>query len=43
LAVHVVILVLWRYRVSYWDPVLLLYGVFGASQIFPFRTGFGRA
>jgi len=30
-AVHVVILVVWRFRVPYWDPVLLLYGVFGAG------------
>ena len=30
MAVHVVTLVSWRYRVPYWDPVLLLYGVFGA-------------
>jgi 4-amino-4-deoxy-L-arabinose transferase-like glycosyltransferase len=30
-AAHVVILVVWRYRVPYWDPVLLLYGVFGAG------------
>ncbi|HEY3172148.1 MAG TPA: hypothetical protein VGK86_06160 [Thermoanaerobaculia bacterium] len=28
---HVVILVVWRFRVPYWDPVLLLYGVFGAG------------
>ncbi len=27
---HVAIIVVWRYRVPYWDPVLLLYGVFGA-------------
>jgi 4-amino-4-deoxy-L-arabinose transferase-like glycosyltransferase len=30
MAVHVAIIVVWRYRVPYWDPVLLLYGVFGA-------------
>jgi len=28
--VHVALQVVWRYRVPYWDPVLLLYGVFGA-------------
>jgi len=33
MAVHVCILVLWRYRVSYWDPVLLLYGVPAAARI----------
>jgi len=32
MAVHVVILVVWRFRVPYWDPVLLLYGVFGAGD-----------
>ena len=30
MAAHVAILVVWRYRVPYWDPVLLLYGVSGA-------------
>ena len=30
MAVHVATVVAWRYRVPYWDPVLLLYGVFGA-------------
>jgi hypothetical protein len=32
MAVHVAIIVVWRYRIPYWDPVLLLYGVFGAAQ-----------
>jgi hypothetical protein len=27
----VLALVVWRFRVPYWDPVLLLYGVFGAG------------
>ncbi len=27
---HVALQVVWRYRVPYWDPVLVLYGVFGA-------------
>lgn len=27
---HVLLIVVWRYRVPYWDPVLLLFGVFGA-------------
>jgi 4-amino-4-deoxy-L-arabinose transferase-like glycosyltransferase len=31
MAAHVLLLVVWRYRVPYWDPVLLLYGVFGAG------------
>jgi len=31
MAAHVVLSVLWRYRVPYWDPVLLLYGIFGAG------------
>jgi hypothetical protein len=34
-AVHVLVLVLWRYRVPYWDPILLLYGARGAADIFP--------
>ena len=28
MAVHVAVIVVWRYRVAYWDPVFLLYGVF---------------
>jgi 4-amino-4-deoxy-L-arabinose transferase-like glycosyltransferase len=31
MAAHVLLLVVWRYRVPYWDPVLLLYGAFGAG------------
>ena len=31
MAAHVLVLVVWRYRVPYWDPVFLLYGVFGAG------------
>jgi hypothetical protein len=27
---HLAMLVLWRYRLACWDPVLVLYGVFGA-------------
>lgn len=30
MAAHVLTLVSWRYRVPYWDPVLLLYGSYGA-------------
>jgi len=33
MVVHVAVLVVWRYRVPYWDPVLLLYGVFAASRL----------
>lgn len=33
MAAHVAIIVVWRYRVPYWDPVLLLYGVFGAGRL----------
>jgi hypothetical protein len=29
--VHVLLLVLWRYRTPYWDPILLLWGVYGAG------------
>jgi len=32
MAAHVAIIVVWRYRVPYWDPVLLLYGVWGAAR-----------
>lgn len=35
MTVHVLVLVVWRYRVPYWDPVLLLYGVFGAGTLLP--------
>ncbi len=35
MAVHVLVLVVWRYRVPYWDPVLLLYGLFGAGTLLP--------
>jgi hypothetical protein len=30
--VHVTFLVLWRYRIPYVDPILLLFGLFGASD-----------
>ena len=32
-ALHVLVLVLWRYRVPYWDPILLLYGAFGVARL----------
>jgi hypothetical protein len=31
MALHLALLVLWRYRIPYVDPILLLWGVFGAS------------
>lgn len=31
MAAHVLLQVVWRYRVPYWDPVLLLYSVFGGG------------
>ena len=30
MAIHVLFLVLWRYRIPYWDPILLLYAPAGA-------------
>jgi 4-amino-4-deoxy-L-arabinose transferase-like glycosyltransferase len=33
LASHVALIVVWRYRIPYWDPVLILYSVFGAGRI----------
>jgi hypothetical protein len=33
MAVHVALLVVWRYRVPYWDPVLLLYAPAGAARL----------
>ena len=38
IAVHVAILVLWRYRVPFWDPILMLYGVPGAARWLPPAT-----
>jgi 4-amino-4-deoxy-L-arabinose transferase-like glycosyltransferase len=35
MAAHVMTLVSWRYRVPYWDPVLVLYGTFGAGTLLP--------
>jgi hypothetical protein len=32
MALHVALLVLWRYRIPYVDPILLLFGLFGASD-----------
>jgi 4-amino-4-deoxy-L-arabinose transferase-like glycosyltransferase len=32
MALHVTFLVLWRYRIPYVDPILLLFGLFGASD-----------
>ncbi|MCA1579989.1 MAG: glycosyltransferase family 39 protein [Acidobacteria bacterium] len=33
LASHALIIVVWRYRIPYWDPVLLLYGVPGGARL----------
>ncbi|MEP6768648.1 MAG: glycosyltransferase family 39 protein [Acidobacteriota bacterium] len=33
LASHVLIIVVWRYRIPYWDPVLLLYGAPGGARL----------
>ena len=33
MAAHVVILVVWRFRVPYWDPILVLYGAYGAGTL----------
>jgi 4-amino-4-deoxy-L-arabinose transferase-like glycosyltransferase len=33
LASHVALIVVWRYRVPYWDPILVLYGVGGAGWL----------
>ena len=33
MAAHVVVIVVWRYRVPYWDPVLLLYAVPGLARL----------
>ena len=30
MVVHVALQVVWRYRIPYWDPILILYGVFAA-------------
>jgi Dolichyl-phosphate-mannose-protein mannosyltransferase len=35
MAAHVLTIVSWRYRVPYWDPVLILYGAFGAGTLLP--------
>ena len=33
LAAHVVFIVVWRYRIPYWDPVLLLYAAPGGARL----------
>jgi hypothetical protein len=33
MAVHVLTLVVWRYRVPFWDPILLIYGMAGAGRL----------
>jgi hypothetical protein len=36
---HVALQVVWRYRVPYWDPILILYGAFGAARPMTVSTG----
>ena len=43
MASHLLFIVVWRYRIPYWDPVLLLYGTFGASRYLGHATVGGRA
>jgi hypothetical protein len=33
LAAHVALIVVWRYRIPHWDPVLLLYAVPGGARL----------
>ncbi len=33
MASHALIIVVWRYRIPYWDPILLLYGVPGGARL----------
>lgn len=37
MAAHVALVVVWRYRMPYWDPPLLLYAVFGADRMLAWR------
>jgi hypothetical protein len=39
LLAHLPFVVVWRYRIPFWDPVLILYGVYGASRL---RAAQGR-
>jgi 4-amino-4-deoxy-L-arabinose transferase-like glycosyltransferase len=38
LASHVALIVVWRYRLAYWDPVLLLYAIPGALGLRRFQA-----
>jgi hypothetical protein len=38
MAAHVALEVVWRYRMPYWDPILLLYAGEGARRLLPRRT-----
>jgi hypothetical protein len=40
---HLLVVPLWRYRVPYWDPILLLYGVFGATRFLEHGSAVRRA
>ncbi len=33
MAAHVASIVAWRYRIPYWDPILILYGAFGGREV----------
>ena len=35
MALHVALEVVWRYRMPYWDPILILYAVFGGASLVP--------
>jgi hypothetical protein len=37
-AFHVLMLVAWRYRMVFWDPILLLYGTAGGLDLLPIRA-----
>ncbi len=37
MAAHVALVVVWRYRMPFWDPPLLLYAAFGADRMLAWR------
>ncbi|HEY7862591.1 MAG TPA: glycosyltransferase family 39 protein, partial [Thermoanaerobaculia bacterium] len=40
MAAHVAILVSWRYRIPFWEPILLIYGMAGAARILGGKKAF---
>ena len=38
MASHVVMIVVWRYRLAFWEPALLLYAIPGALRLAGRRT-----